>query len=243
MSLITLKRLFINESFSNSENIILNKDQTHYLINVMRLKPNNEIKIFNGMDGEWLAKISSVRKSETVIILEEQLREQEDLPEVELMFAPLKKDETDFVIQKATELGVTKISPIITKRTNAARVNIDRLTANAIEASEQCERLSVPEIVRERNLDTAVNRISKDATLFFLDERGEGLPIKDAFNKTANSPVFLIGPEGGFDEVERTFLLNQKAVIPITLGSRILRAETACMAALACWQAISGDWQ
>ena len=243
MFLNNLKRLFVAADINKNQSLTLSKEQTHYLINVMRLSNGDNIKIFNAKDGEWLAVITIIKKNQVMLEPLEKLREQEKLKDIWLLFAPLKKNETDFVLQKATELGVTKITPVITKRTNASRVNLERLNANAIEASEQCERLCIPEITKEYHLENILKDFPSNTCLYFLDERGIKNGASNVFSKNElPKAAFLIGPEGGFDEAEKELLLQYNFVTPITLGKRILRAETACLAVLALWQAIKGDW-
>ncbi len=237
-------RLWVENKLSLSADVILSEKQAHYLLHVMRCQLNDIIRCFNATDGEFFCRIKVAEKKKTIIEPIEFSRQSETLSDVWLLFAPLKKEQTDFVIQKAVELGVAKILPIITCRTNTDKVKLERLTSLAVEAAEQCERLSVPEITTPIEFNDLLDNWDINRILFFMDERRQGLAAASAFSATTNCSVaFLIGPEGGFSEQESAKLNRQGFVKNISLGPRILRAETAAAASLAVWQAVRGDWK
>ena len=237
-------RLYVKQKLAHKEIIELNDKASHYLNTVMRCETGDSIKCFNATDGEFVAKIENIDKKRTIIKIEEQVRKPSEEGDVWLLFAPLKKDKTDFVIEKAVELGVSKIVPVITARTNSTKVKIERFEAQAIEASEQCERLSVPEIKETVFLKKIIKEWDTTRILFFMDERRQGETAAKAFESLSRKKAaLLIGPEGGFDEDERILLEKQPFVKNISLGPRILRAETAAIASLAIWQAVAGDWR
>ncbi len=236
-------RLFIDMPLKVGSNIDLDATQAHYLKAVMRLSSGNKVIFFNGQDGEWLGQLIDLGKKKATVALQDCLREQDCPPDVWMLFAPLKKTPMDFIAEKATELGATRLWPVFTKNTDVNRVNTDRLRANAIEASEQCRRLTVPEITPPTLLEAALQDWPKDRPLFILDETGEGQPIMDVLSAHIGSAAFLVGPEGGFDAGELKYLRSHPNVTPLSLGKRILRAETAVLAALSCFQAVVGDWR
>jgi 16S rRNA (uracil1498-N3)-methyltransferase len=209
----------------------------------MRLGVGDRLSLFNGRDGEWRARIKSVARKGGEATVEERTRPQTVEPEVILLFAPLKKSALDFLVAKATELGVSELRPVSTRRTVAARVNLERLRAQAVEAAEQCERLTVPDIRSPESLERALGAWDKTRKLFVADETGVGTPMADVFSATdrASSVGFLVGPEGGFERSELDALGRLPFVTRVALGPRILRAETAALAVLACWQALAGD--
>lgn len=239
-------RLYVEAALTAGAALDLEADQAHYLGAVMRAQPGEMVALFNGRDGEWRAVIEEISKKRARVAVADQLRPQEAeaLQDLWLLFAPVKKQGTDMIIEKATELGVAAILPVFTRFTNAARVNTDRLRANAREAAEQCERLSVPTILEPSSLEEALASFEPGRTLFALDETGGGAPITDVLS-TAGSHMtaFLVGPEGGFAKSELDLLRRSPFVTHINLGPRILRAETAAVAALTCWQALCGDWR
>ncbi len=236
-------RLWVEDKLSLDSSVALSEKQAHYLLHVMRCQASEAIRCFNATDGEFLCQIMIADKKKAVIKPMELLRSSETLSDVWLLFAPLKKEQTDFVIQKAVELGVAKIIPVITRYTNTEKVKLERLSASAAEAAEQCGRLSVPEIVAPIELNKLLSGWDEKRVLFFMDERRVGLSAVSAFNSTSKNPVaVLIGPEGGFSDEEASKLNEKSFVKNISLGPRILRAETAAAAALAVWQATAGDW-
>ncbi|MBT3360616.1 MAG: 16S rRNA (uracil(1498)-N(3))-methyltransferase [Rhodospirillales bacterium] len=243
-------RLFLDSELIADQMIKLDRDQSHYLAQVMRVRSGEEIALFNGRDGEWRAVVSNVERKAVTLACRSRLREQADESDVWLAFAPLKKTRIDFVVEKATELGVARLLPVITQYTAAARVNVERLSARVIEAAEQCERLTVPSIEPPCALIELLSSWPGERTLFVLDETGAGRPITEALMECAPTTDgsfppcgFLIGPEGGFSSSELDAVRKRAFVTTVGVGPRILRAETAALAALACWQAIVGDWR
>ena len=217
--------------------------QAHYLLHVMRAKQGDGIQLFNGRDGEWLARIEDVTRRSCVLVCERQTEAQSETPDIWLVFAPIKKTPGDYVAQKATELGVRALQPVYTHRTIARRVNLERMTANAIEASEQSGRLTIPDVRAPLDLDKLLASWPRERKLLFCDEAGDAPPIRDALAQAQDGPwAVLTGPEGGFDDGERAMIRALPCVVPVTLGARILRADTAALAALAVWQALRGDW-
>ncbi len=218
-------------------------EQAHYLLHVMRAKRGDAVQLFNGRDGEWLTRIAEVSRRSCVLICEQQTARQSETPDVWLAFAPIKKTPGDYVAQKATELGVRVLQPVYTHRTIARRVNLERMRANAIEAAEQSGRLTVPEIREPLDLEKLLATWPRERRLLFCDEAGDAPPIRDALASAPDGPwAVLTGPEGGFDDGERALIRALPCVVPATLGARILRADTAALAALAVWQALKGDW-
>lgn len=236
-------RLYIDSKLNISDNCVLSVGKSHYLSNVMRCKTGDYIYCFNERDGEFLSEIIVLDKKNTVVLPKEQTKKHSKDVDLWLLFAPLKKDNTDFVIEKATELGVSKIIPVITKYTNCDKVKTERFINQAIEASEQCERLSIPSIDEPIKLKDILENWNNRRCLFFMNERRASLPIIDAFNKNSSeSAAILVGPEGGFSDEEAKFIESFPFVKSVTMGPRILRAETAVVSALSVWQASIGDW-
>jgi 16S rRNA (uracil1498-N3)-methyltransferase len=238
-------RLFVDAALHAGAGLELSTPQVHYLNTVMRARPGESVALFNGRDGEWLADLLLITRKEAALRVGARRRPQASDPDVWLLFAPLKKQTTDFVVEKATELGARVLWPVMTRHTNAARVNTERLTATAIEAAEQCERLTVPE-VREAasGLDAALANWDPARRLYVMDETGGGAPIHKVLgDDCVGAPAaILCGPEGGFAKSELDLLHQTTFVTAVGLGPRILRAETAALAALTCWQALCGDW-
>jgi 16S rRNA (uracil1498-N3)-methyltransferase len=240
-------RLFVDTPLVAGATVDLPKDKAHFLKNVLRMEPGGVVAFFNGRDGEWLGRIESLSKSSARLVLEDQTRPQSPMPDVWLVFAPIKRARIDFVGEKVTELGVAQIRPVITRRTVMSRVNISRLAANALEASEQCERLDVPEVFEPQSLESLLDQWPEGRRLLWCDEGASGGPIAQALagldeEAKADPWAVLIGPEGGFDETERARLIDFPQALAVTLGPRLLRADTAASAALAIWQAWLGDW-
>jgi 16S rRNA (uracil1498-N3)-methyltransferase len=238
-------RLFVDVQLHENKRVEFNVQQTHYLRNVMRIKPCESVAVFNGKDGEWFAKIEKMERSRCFAICEAQLRPQDKNEDVWLVFAPIKRARVDIIAEKATELGVSAIWPIITKNTITSRINTDRFLQNAVEAAEQCECLSVPKIMPSTTITAVLATWPKDRTLYYMKERGDREPIADVFSRAEKgAPAgILTGPEGGFTKEEFAMLEEKDFAIPVSLGPRILRAETAAIAAMSCWQAICGDWR
>ena len=238
-----LTRLFVEGAMSTSTTVELDEGQSHYLIHVMRAKVGQRLRLFNGRDGEWRATIHQISKRSVAVILEARTREQDKVPDLWLLLAPIKKTPLDYIVQKATELGVSRIQPVITRRTIVERVNLDRMRANAIEAAEQSERLSVPEIMAPVDLSKLLEAWDATRRLAFCDESRNAENAALAFAKDqAKSWAILTGPEGGFDPAERMLIVERPFALPLSLGPRIMRADTAALAALAVWQSTRGDW-
>jgi 16S rRNA (uracil1498-N3)-methyltransferase len=217
--------------------------QSHYLLNVMRARAGDHMSLFNGRDGEWSARVAELTKRSCALECERRIAEQSEVPDLWLCFAPIKKTPADYVVQKATELGVRALQPVVTRRTIVSRVNLERMRANAVEAAEQSGRMSIPDIREPLSLDKLCATWPKDRRLIFCDESGGAPPIAQALRSDKGRPfAILTGPEGGFDPAERDALRAHTFVVPVALGPRILRADTAALAALAIWQSVSGDW-
>ncbi len=237
-------RLFITDALEAGHSIALSEPQAHYVAHVMRLKVGAEVRVFNGQQGEWRATISAISKKGCTLHLGELTRPQKPEPDLWLAFAPIKRARIDLVVEKATELGVSVLWPVFTQHTNAERINLARLRATAIEAAEQCERLTVPEVREPTAFAHVMTQWPQSRRLFVLDETGAGQPIAVALNAYASQPCgFLVGPEGGFAQTELDGLAQLTFVSRISLGPRILRAETAALAALVTWQSLIGDWR
>ncbi|MBL8629188.1 MAG: 16S rRNA (uracil(1498)-N(3))-methyltransferase [Rhodospirillaceae bacterium] len=237
-------RLFVDLPLEPGSAVVLHDDQAHYVVHVMRQAVGNEVLLFNGRDGEWLAGIAAVSKKACRLEVKAQFKPQAPDADVWLAFAPIKKARIDMVIEKATELGASVLWPVFTQHTNAERINLDRLRATAVEAAEQCERLTVPEVREAITFEKFVTAWPTDRCLFVLDETGKGRPLSTVVVETASRPCgFLVGPEGGFAQSELDALAQLPFVTRVGLGPRILRAETAALAALVCWQSLAGDWK
>jgi 16S rRNA (uracil1498-N3)-methyltransferase len=224
------------------QRVALDGDRTHYIKNVMRRGLGDEVGLFNGRDGEWLGHVDVYGKGSAQIALDGQRRPQLASPDIWLAFAPVKRARIDFIAEKATELGVSVLWPVMTRRAEPSRVNIERLTNIAIEAAEQTERLDVPTVREAVHLDKMLAEWPRDRVLFVCAEAGAAMPIAEAMVAHKGAPAgFLIGPEGGFAAAELDALRKLPFVVAIGLGPRLLRAETAAVVALACWQALAGD--
>jgi len=234
----SLPRLFVRQPLSEAASVELNAAQANYLGNVMRLGAGAELLLFDGRSGEWIACIVEAVKKRMTLKVERRTREPEVAPDVWLAFAPVKRTQTDWLVEKATELGAAKLIPVMTQRTVVDRVKLERLEAIAVEAAEQCGRTVVPEIAEPVTLKELLSDRSR--TLYFADEAG-GAPAADAFKP--GPALILTGPEGGFTDEERLVVRAAPNAVPISLGPRILRAETAALAALAAYMALAGDWR
>ncbi len=238
-------RLHVDDDLTAGAIVGLGASQSHYLRSVLRLKPGAEVALFNGRHGEWRARIDGIGKGWASLELSGQSLPQIPEPDVWLLFAPIKRGRVDYLVQKATELGVSALLPTITRRTVVERINLVRLGATAAEAAEQCRRLSVPELRPVRTLDKVLEAWPGERRLLFCDELGGPSPVEAfaALEDGRNSEpwAILIGPEGGFERVESEALRARPFVVPMSLGPRILRTETAAVAALSLWQALRGD--
>jgi len=241
-------RLYVEDDLATGDTLEVGASQFHYLKNVMRLAAGAEVAFFNGRDGEYEAEITGSGKRSMTAKLLAQSRPQTNDPDIWLIFAPLKKSRLDMIAEKATELGVAKLVPVITDHTNVERVKTDRLRANAIEAAEQCRRLTVPEIAEPTSLqilldnwDASRRLLVMDETAFTADEASVSMAALRKSKAAQPCDAILIGPEGGFSPSELDLLGNLPFVTKISLGGRILRAETAALAALALWQELIGE--
>jgi 16S rRNA (uracil1498-N3)-methyltransferase len=241
-------RLFVETDLAAGVEAPLSDAQLHYLRHVMRRPDGSALRLFNGRDGEWQATLEGRGRKAAVAAVGERTREQTPEPDVWLCFAPVKRARIDFIAEKATELGAALLQPVLTHHTAVERVKVERLRANAIEAAEQTGRLSVPDVRPPVELMRLLADWPARRRLLLCDETGGGPPIAatlaalDAEARTAPWAI-VIGPEGGFDQSELSILRRMKEVTAVGLGPRILRADTAVLAALACWQALVGDWQ
>jgi 16S rRNA (uracil1498-N3)-methyltransferase len=237
-------RLFVTTDLAGGLAIGLEPSQAHYVKTVLRLGQGEVVALFNGRDGEWLGRIDGVGKGWCSVALFERHRPQDAVPDLWLLFAPLKRGRIDFLVEKATELGVGALYPVYTRRSVVERVNLDRLRANAIEAAEQTERLSVPALAEPEPLDRLLARWPAERRLLLCDESGAAPPIAETLTAAApGACAVLVGPEGGFAETELDALKKLPFVSPVGLGPRVLRADTAALAALAVLQAVAGDWR
>ncbi|HFC05159.1 MAG TPA: 16S rRNA (uracil(1498)-N(3))-methyltransferase [Rhizobiales bacterium] len=236
-------RLFVDTPLRDGEPTALSSDQAHYLSRVMRLAIADRVRVFNGDDGEWLAEIEQLSKRGCIIRMVEKLREPQKLPDVDYLFAPLKSARLDYLVQKATEMGAARLCPVLTEYTQLRRLKLPRLVANAIEAAEQCNIVAVPEVLESQKLDRLLDQWPDDRQLIFCDESAASTSPMKTLKTLAGRPVaLLVGPEGGFSPRERERLLGLPFVTAISLGPRIMRADTAAVAALAVLQATIGDW-
>jgi len=238
--------LFVGEALGAEVIVGLKPAQAHYLQHVLRLKAGDPVALFNGTDGEWAGTIAGFGKGWASVDVTRLRREQLAEPDLWLLFAPIKHARIDYLAQKATELGVSVLQPVITAYTNVSRVNIGRLSANAVEAAQQTGRLTIPDVRPAAALQDVLAAWPSTRRLMFCDESGSGPPVAEALaaeSHTGRLPwAVLIGPEGGFAASELDALAKLPFVMPVSLGPRLLRADTAAVAALACWQAVLGDW-
>lgn len=240
-------RLFTPAELLKDAEILPSRDQQHYLMTVMRMNDGDPIGLFNGRDGEWLARVNPTSRKQCTLTVQQRLRGQSTSPDLWLMFAPVKKARLDFIAQKATEMGCSRIWPVRTDYCQMSRVNDDRMLANAIEAAEQTERLDIPEILTFTPLVEVLAGCENDRVLIFCDEESAGDSTVNAVTALAaygpvSKAAILIGPEGGFSDAERKLLETRENCLKVSLGPRILRADTAAIAALACFQSVCGDW-
>ncbi|WP_299871740.1 16S rRNA (uracil(1498)-N(3))-methyltransferase [uncultured Sulfitobacter sp.] len=241
-------RLYVEQDLAPGQSVPLSRDQAHYLFGVMRLGVGAQVLLFNGRDGEFLADVAEAGKRGGVLMCVSLTRDLQMPPDLWLLFAPIKKARTDFIVEKAAEMGASRIVPVMTEFTNAGRVHRDRLQAHAVEAAEQCGGTFVPEVAEAVKLDRLLADWDRSRMIMFCDETGAGSPDPglDQFRKCGprQSWAILVGPEGGFSERERTLISNQDGTVyNAGLGPRILRADTAAVAAMALWQRALGDWQ
>ena len=236
-------RLFVEGPLGAGQGIALGKDQANYLFAVMRLKTGAHVLVFNGVDGEWLAEVTSSNKRNGTLVCLENTAPLRLPPDLWLLFAPIKKARTAFIVEKAAELGVARIIPVLTRFTNSDRLNIDRLQAHALEATEQCGGTYVPEVAQAVKFDTIMSDWPNERRIMFCDENQVALPAAQALAKEKGGEwAIIIGPEGGFSSEEVERLRGMAEVTSVTLGPRILRADTAAVTAITLWQSVLGDW-
>lgn len=239
----TSQRVFVSAALAEGAEIAATPEQTNYLVKVLRMKPGAVLLVFNGTDGEWRARLDAVGKRSATLVIEEQVRPQTGGPDIDYLFAPLKHARLDYMVQKATELGVKRLRPVLTRHTIADRVNLERMRANVIEAAEQCGVLRVPDVAEPQKLAVVLANWEPARTLVFCDEGAAMANPVEALRRIPAGPLaVLVGPEGGFAEEERASLLDKPFTRVVSLGPRILRADTAAVAALALVNATLGDW-
>jgi len=234
-------RLFVAAPLAEGEVVAVEGNQAHYLAKVMRVGAGDAVILCDDATGEWAARVVSAGKREVVLRPAERLREREQVSDFWLCAALLKKDRFDLVLEKASELGVRRIQPVLTRRCVADKLNLERARAIVTEAAEQCARTALPELAEPVKLEALLRSWPADRTLFFADEQG-GEPATRAFASDSGPAALLTGPEGGFDDIERDAVRALPQARPIALGPRILRGETAALAATALWMATAGDW-
>lgn len=240
-----LPRLYVDASLSENGGVSFSRNHARYLKDVMRLREGDHLLVFNGRDGEWRCVLSRIGGKSAQGVAVNRTRAQTAAAGPDLHFAPVKRAGTGFIAEKATELGVRSLRPVITAYTDAARVNAARLRANAVEAAEQCGRMDVPEVHEPVPLMRLADAWPEHKALIVADETGRGTAALEAFQAMDHrvpAPAFVIGPQGGFSETELAFLRGLSFSTTVDLGPRVLRAETAVVAVLACWQAARGDW-
>ena len=235
----SLPRLFVEETLGDGATLTLDGAPANYLSAVLRLAAGAQVKLFDDRTGEWLAEIVEGGKKRVTLAITAQLRPREPVPDLWLLFAPIKRGRIDWVVEKATELGVARIVPVLTQRTIVDRVNLERLRAHAVEAAEQCERTALPELAEPQKLDAVLRGWPSERALHLADETG-GEPLAQAARPGPGA--ILIGPEGGFTPEEAAAIRSLPQARPVSLGPRILRAETAAVAAVSLWMAAAGDW-
>ena len=236
----SLPRLYVAPPLGAGARVELDSTQANYLGNVMRLREGDQLLLFDGMSGEWLAAIAEAGKRRMTLLVGEPTRQQEAVPDLWLAFAPVKKGRVDWLVEKAVELGIARLLPVVTQRTVVDKLNLDRMRAHIIEAAEQCGRTALADIDETVKLDSFLKARDPARTLYFADEAG-GEPASTAF--TPGSALILVGPEGGFTPGEASAIRSAPNALPVSLGPRILRAETAALAAITAWMAAAGDWQ
>lgn len=237
MTAATAPRLFVDTALGPDLTLTLNPAASHYLAQVMRLGPNDMVRLFDDRSGEWAARVTAVGKKAVTVAIEVQLGVREAVPDLWLCAAPLKRGRIDWVAEKACELGVARLAPVVTRRTVVDKLNLERLRAHMIEAAEQCGRTALPELAEPVTLAALLRAWPAGRTLFFADEAGGAMPLAAAVRP--GPAAILIGPEGGFMPEERVAIAALPDAVPVSLGPRILRADTAAVAAVAVWQAMA----
>lgn len=240
----TSHRLFVAQSLAPNARVSIDREQANYLVNVLRLAEGDGLLAFNGVDGEWRVRLAGGTRKAPLLACIEQSRPQTPAGDLWYLFAPIKSARLDYMVQKAVEMGVSRLMPVLTRRTQVGRINLDRMRANVVEAAEQCGILSLPEVATEMTLDKALAQWPAGRSLIFCDEDADTAnPLTSLGRLPRHMPkAVLIGPEGGFDPEERALLATVGGHLCISLGPRILRADTAAVAALALVQAAAGDF-
>jgi 16S rRNA (uracil1498-N3)-methyltransferase len=238
-------RVYVDAALSSGATIPLGREQANHLLNVLRFEKGDPVLVFNGRDGEWRAQVTGTGKRDSALRIDERMREQPSPNDLHFLFAPLKHARLDYMVQKAVEMGASLLQPVITQHTRVTRVNTERMRANVVEAVQQCGVLTLAQVEEPAPLARAVDRLDAERLLVFCDEDAE---VRDPVAVLKAAPphrglALLIGPEGGFSEQERELLLRRPNVLRLSLGPRILRADTAAVAALAIIQAVLGDWK
>lgn len=234
-------RLFVDPPLNAGDVRALDGNPAHYLSSVMRVQIGDAVILCDDETGEWLARVSESARRQVTLTIEQQLRPREDVPDLWLCAALLKKPNFDWVLEKATELGVAEIRPLVTRRCVADKLNLARAQTIITEAAEQCARTALPTLHETQKLGALLAQWPDERTLFFADETG-GLPLQQALGAHPGPAALLIGPEGGFDDAERAAIRAMPQAVPVSLGPRILRGETAAIAGLAAWMTVNGDW-
>ena len=241
---LTSERLFIDGDLDFGRRVELTPPQAHYLTAVLRLRPGAQLLVFNGRDGEWVATLSETNKRGATLTVESLTRPQGTGPDIDYLFAPLKRSRLDYMVQKATEMGVARLRPVITDRTIAERVNGERMRANVVEAAEQCGILRVPGVEPPVKLNDVLDDWDPRRLIVYCDEEAQLSGPVQVLEKLSPAPLaVLVGPEGGFSPAERQRLVGKSYVVPLSLGPRIMRADTAAVAVLALVNATLGDWR
>jgi 16S rRNA (uracil1498-N3)-methyltransferase len=239
----TTPRLYVETPLSEGAEFALVQEQGHYLVRVLRQASGDAVALFNGRDGEWLGYLTTITKKSVHVRLERRTADVQAPPDIDYLFAPLKHARLDYVVQKATELGARRLRPVITQRTIAERVNLERMKANAVEAAEQCNLVFVPEVLEPLPLAKVLANWESSRCLIYCDETASIMNPVEALKNITPPAAVLVGPEGGFTSEERAHLKGLNFVIAISLGPRIMRADTVAIAALAVVQATIGDWK
>src|SRR5262245_52723252 len=238
------QRLHVDTDLAEGTTVACSSEQANYLRNVLRLRAGEPILVFNGRAGEWRAELVEAGRRGASLRIGGQVRPQEGGPDIDYRFAPWTRARLDYLVQKATEMGVARLRPVLTRHTVAERVNLERMRANTVEAAEQCGILRIPEVLEPEKLENAIASWDAARPLLFCDEDSEERCPLSALARLEPGPLaLLVGPEGGFDEAERALLASKPFVRRISLGPRILRADTAAVAALALVNAVLGDWR
>jgi 16S rRNA (uracil1498-N3)-methyltransferase len=235
-------RLYSETPLAGDMVLCLDGAQAHYLISVMRVKVGNPVRLFDNISGEWLGLVEMVGKRDLTLAISTKLREREGVPDLWLAAAPIRKNRYDWVAEKACELGVARFVPVLMQRCVADKVKPDRLRVHMIEAAEQCGRTALPKVSESVRLEAFLGAFPPERTLFFADESG-GTPFAEAIRAHTGAAAILIGPEGGFTDSERAAIRAHPAAVAVSLGPRILRADSAAVAAISVWMSVAGDWR